>query len=242
MLPLIRPLSLLLSLLSLLLTAHSLRFTLKPGTRQCFTEDLPTSTKISGEATVGDGIGKMDIDVWVTTMQGTVLFHKRAPAHGKFTFKTPAAVKRQYSGIDSEEEDGEDYDWTDETYRFCIEHQSPQGVVMPEGASRKVSFSLENPDVSSAIEAGERRKEHGAASDAGVEEVSKRMRTMHSTMSLLISELTGMQQKERKNVKSNAKMSRNVTLMSLLAILLCIATSAAQYAYYKAYFKQKKMC
>lgn len=228
--------------LTLAPTVSALRFTLHPGTRQCFTEDLPTSTKIHATAAVGDGIGKMEIDVWITTMQGTVLYHHRAPSHGKLTFTTPAAVKRSYSGIDNDEPDDEDYAWTDETYRICLEHQNPQGAVLPAGAYRKVGFSIEDPALRKAIENGERRVSHGHASDDDVENVSQKLRTMHSTMSLLISELSTLQQRERKMVKRSKKDSGRIVWLCLLAIIFCAVTAATQYAYYKSYFRQKKMC
>jgi hypothetical protein len=218
-------------------SATGVRFALAPGTRRCFTEDLPTATRVAAEVRVSDGKGAMDIDVWVTTLTGRVLYHKRAPDHGKFSFTTAAATKTEHSGIDSEETDDEEYGWVDETYRFCVEHQKPVGAVMPADATRIIAFKVD--DSSSAAGGG---GTPGLAKQAAADRLALAMRKIHESLGSVIVDLTQLQQRERKLVHRVANTNTRLSLLSGLAIAVTVVTSAVQYRYFKAYFTQKKLC
>jgi emp24/gp25L/p24 family/GOLD len=211
------------------------RFSLEPGTRQCFTEDLPTQSRIEAEVRVADGKGAMEIDVWITTMKGRVLWHKRAPDHGKFVFTTGSVTKTQHSGIDSDDEDEVDYGWTDETYRICLEHQRPSGSVHPPGSSRIIAFHLTEEATGAA-------KGSQPVTGEAVNTLQLRMRTMHETLSLLITDLTMLQQRERKLVKRVSSTNQHIAILSGFAIAVSLLTALLQYHYYKKYFTQKKLC
>lgn len=214
----------------------AVRFSLAPGARRCFTEDLPTRARIAAEVRVSDGKGAMDIDVWVTTLAGAVLWHRRAPDHGKFAFTTGAATKTQHSGIDGEEDDDEDYGWVDETYRICVEHQLPPGRVVAGGAARTIALGL----MESSLAGGD----PGTlpAKDEAANRLQTRMRTMHETLSLVIGDLTKLQNRERKLVKRVKRTNVRIGYLSAIAVIVSVVTAVVQYQYYKQYFTQKKLC
>lgn len=223
------------ALAALAASAAALRFPLSPGSRRCFTEDLPTSSRIRAEVRVADGKGAMEIDVWVTTLKGAVLWHRRAPDHGKFAFTTPPATRTEHSGIDSDEEDDEEYGWMDETYRVCVEHQAPAGMVHAPDSSRMVYLSV------SETRAGDSESGSHAKSDAA-NNLQMKMRVMHESLSLLIGDLTKLQQRERKLVKRVGTTNGRLAWLCGTAVLVSAITSAIQYQYYKTYFTQKKLC
>lgn len=215
--------------------ALSLRFSLNPGERRCFTDDLPTSSHISASVLVTDGKGAMDIDVWVTTTEGRVLYHKRAPSHGSFSFETTTPKKTQHSGIDSEDDDDHMYGWVDETYRFCIEHQRTHGAVIDGDVSRLVSFEIK----------GSSQNMRMATNHAKVEATDKltsKMVDMHHTLNGLLDDLAVLQQRERALVRRVGHTTGRVSAFSALSVCVALVTSALQYKYFKTYFQNKKLC
>lgn len=209
------------------------RFAVSPGERRCFTDDLPAPSRISASVQVTDGKGAMDIDVWVTTTQGRVLYHKRAPSHGAFSFETVAPQKTQHSGIDDGDE--ETYGWVDETYRFCIEHQRAEGAVHGGDVKRFVSFKINE-----ASHGMRMRTTH--ANDQATDKLTTTMVDMHKTLSALVDDLAVLQQRERILVKRTSKTTGRVSVFSAVSVMVAVFTSAVQYKYFKTYFQSKKLC
>ncbi|KAI0562501.1 hypothetical protein FGB62_59g13 [Gracilaria domingensis] len=174
----------------------------------------------------------MEIDVWVTTLQGKVLYHKRAPDHGKFSFDTPA-IERQHKPADEYEYDDEEED----TYRICIEHQQKAGRVHPAGAKRAIEFNLDQAFAGSSTDGVER-----AAKATDTDRLQKSLRRMHTSLSGMIGDITRLQRRERMLIQRMEGTTGRVMMLAILSLFVTIATCAAQYKYYEGYFKQKKLC
>lgn len=219
--------------LSFIVSSNAIRFYLNPGIRRCFTEELPTDSKITGELNIATGKGDMEVDLWITTVQGKVLFNRRSTTHGKFSFRTPR--------IEGHQEDPDDYDYLDEpeedTFKICIEHQQSAGQAHPRGTNRAIYFH-----VNEAFSQEPHSLENKMAKASDTDRLQSTMRTMHTTLSGMIGDLSQLQRRER---LLTAKMEMTTSLVTRLAIfsfIVAIGTSALQFHYYKRYFKQKKLC
>ncbi|CAN8075195.1 unnamed protein product [Agarophyton chilense] len=218
--------------LSLILVADAVRFYLEPGQRRCFTEELPSGSKVTGETRVSGGKSDMDIDVWVTNLQGKVLYHKKAPDHGKFSFDTPK-IQRQHRPADEYEYEDEEED----TFRICIEHQQKAGRVHPAGTKRAIEFNLDQAFAGASTEGVDR-----AAKASDTDRLQKSLRRMHTSLSGMIGDMTRLQRRERMLTQKMEETTSHVMVLAILSLFVTVATCAAQYKYYEGYFKQKKLC
>lgn len=175
--------------------------------------------------------GDMNIDVWVTTLQGKVLYHRCAPSHGKLSFQTPHSERTHEEDIYLHEfHDDED------TFQICIEHQqNPSAVQTSPDASRVITLRL-NDIQSLAV----RHSRAATASDA--DRLLRSMRSMHTQLSGMIGDLTDLEQRERNTVSDVVRTTWYVTFLAIASLLVIGATSALQICYYKLYFKHKKVC
>jgi emp24/gp25L/p24 family/GOLD len=213
-----------------------LHFYLPAGVKRCFTEDLPTSTRVTGEVAVATGKGEMELDVWVTTMNDAVLYHKRSPSHGKFYFDTPAIHSRQYSGIEEDDDTiGMGYD--EETIRICIEHQRDPGAYSTEGARRLVSLRIDHPTPPGNMHASQKFAlgDHTTQLQDGLGRIQE-------ALSGLVSDLTLLQQRERVLVKRVHSTNTRVLTCVVISIFFAGLTAFLQLRHFKTYFKQKRLC
>lgn len=173
----------------------------------------------------------MPIDVWVTTLQGRVLYNKRAEDHGKFSFITPK-VEREHRPADDYEYEEEE----EETYRICIEHQQKAGRVHPAGTRRAIEFNLDQAfgGVSEDVER--------AAKATDTDRLQKSLRQMHTSLSGMIGDLTRLQRRERNLTARMEHTTGHVLVLAIFSLTVTIGICAAQYKYYEGYFKQKKLC
>lgn len=187
---------------------------------------------------MASGRGEMDIDVWITTMQGKVLYHRRSPEHGKFSFDTPGVPKDR----DHDMLDDDDYGYADaheeDTYKICIEHQQSPSRSHPPDTKRLISFHLNQ--AFNGANAGERLADAAGAKDT--DKLQATMRDMHTTLSGMIGDLSQLQKRERTLTNRMQRTTSRITWLSIFSLFITLATSALQFRYYKGYFKQKKLC
>lgn len=177
----------------------------------------------------------MEIDVWITTMDGNVLYHKRAADHGKFTFRTPS-VSKQHDDVEEDEYDYGQDDDEEDTFKICIEHQQHPSRAHPTGTHRLVSFKLHQ-----SFNGGTSSLEDAAtASDTDKLEAS--MRDIHTALSGMIGDLSQLQRRERVLTARMQRTTTRITSLAIFAVIVTMVTSAFQFKYYKGYFKQKKLC
>lgn len=197
---------------------------------------VPQFSQITGEALVASGRSEMDIDVWITTVQGKVLYHRRSSEHGKFSFDTPALSKEHEHDM----LDDDDYDYTDtneeDTYKICIEHQQSPSRSHPPGTKRLVSFHLNQ-----AFN-GAKNRYGDAAGAKDTDKLQATMRDMHTTLSGMIGDLSQLQKRERTLTNRMQRTTSRITWLAVFSLFVTLATSALQFRYYKGYFKQKKLC
>jgi hypothetical protein len=213
-----------------------LHFYLPAGVKRCYTEDLPTSTRVTGEVAVATGKGEMELDVWVTTMNDAVLYHKRSPSHGKFYFDTPAIHSRQYSGIE-EEDDAIGMGYDEETIRICIEHQKDPGAYGTEGARRLVSLRIDHP-----TPLGNMHNSQKFAQGDHTTQLQDGLGRIQETLSGLVSDLTVLQQRERTLVKRLHSTNTRVVTCAVISIFFAGLTSFLQLRHFRTYFKRKRLC
>lgn len=231
-----RRVSLLILLFQLLtLQSYAIRFYLNPGQRRCFTEDLPTGQKINGETRVSGGKGDMRIDVWITTVEGRVLYHKYADDHGKFTFDTPKLPNHRENEWADDYEDS--YIPEDDTYKVCIEHQQVAGRVHEPGTKRAVSIHFNE-----AMGMQSERQVSRAATSQSTDQLQSSMREIHNTLSAMIGDLAMLESRERFLTKRISGTIRQVTILAVVSLFVICLTSLLQFRYYKGYFQQKKLC
>lgn len=175
----------------------------------------------------------MEVDVWITTFSGQVLYHKRATSHGKFSFTTPAVRKTGASGV-NEDEDDEYASEEEDTYRVCLEHQQPASRSHPAGTRRLVSFHLDH-----AFNALYRGDRHAQVED--VDQLDRTMRQIHTSLLGMIGDLSRLEKRERDLMARIQSTTGRVTKFSIVALAILFGTSALQYKYYSTYFKQKKL-
>jgi len=192
--------------------------------------------QVTGEAMVADGKGEMAIDVWITTVEGRVLYHKRAPEHGKFSFQTPALPQDKHSGVD-DEDDEEDYmdEAEEDTFKVCLEHQQVASRGHQMGTQRLVYFHLHH--AFNAVSGGDK-----FASSADTDRLQATMRNMHSSLSAMVGDLSQMQRRERTLMARTQKTTARVTFFAIVSLIVIMGTSALQFKYYQGYFKRKKLC
>lgn len=224
---------------ALIAHTNAIRFYLDPGERRCFTEELPSLSRITGEVLVASGRGTMDIDVWITTMKGKVLYHRRSSEHGKFSFNTPAIAKEHHDETLDDYED--EYDYAEEsheedTFKICIEHQQAPSRAHPAGTRRMISFKLNQ-----AFN-GVHDRLNEAAGKGDTDKLQETMREMHTTLSGMIGDLSQLQRRERTLTRRMQRSAGRVTWLAAFSLVVTLATSFAQFRYYKGYFKQKKLC
>lgn len=223
-------------------------FYLAPGARRCFTEDLPSNSQILGEAGIVSGLGIMeDIDVWVTTLQGQVLFHRRDNTHGKFTFRTPPVPLTEHSGIDDEADEinGLDAGYDEDTYRICVEHQvGAEGSAWTthQNVRRMVSLRVHHSTVTGISSLSESVSGTSTAQSANANALEDSMRDMHTTLDSMAGDLAHLQEKERRLAKTVEETNRRVARVAGVSVALAGVTAAAQLRYFRMYFKRKKLC
>lgn len=181
----------------------------------------------------------MDIDVWITTISGKVLYHRRSSEHGKFSFNTPTVSKEHHDESLDDYED--DYDYAEDsheedTYKICIEHQQSPSRAHPPGTKRLISFRLNQAFNGARDKLGE------AAGKSDTDKLQVTMRDMHATLSAMIGDLSQLQKRERTLTHRMQRTTGRVTGLAMFSLVVTLATSALQFRYYKGYFKQKKLC
>jgi emp24/gp25L/p24 family/GOLD len=216
---------------------RGIHFYLQPGSRRCFTEDLPMGKTIPAEVSVASGKGVMELDVWVTTADGTVLYHKRSPSHGKFIFQTPVVQPRQYSGIDDEADDLVGMEYDEETIRVCVEHQQDPHAHAGDGSRRLVSLSMDHTTPPGGV-----HKDASLAHEGQAAQLQDGLSRVQDTLSSLVNDITMMQQRERILVRHLHSTNKRVATYAIFSILVAVCISFAQLQYFKTYFKQKKIC
>lgn len=185
---------------------------------------------------MASGRGEMEIDVWVTTVGGTVLYHRRAAEHGKFSFRTPA-LSRKYHADMMDDEDEYDYEEAraeEDTFKVCVEHQQVGSRAHAAGTRRMVSLKLNEahgPDGDDAAEKGD------------TDRLEATMKDMQASLRDMKLDLDHLQWREEKwLIEGMQRTTGRVTALAVFSLAVMVATSAMQYRYYLGYFKQKKLC
>lgn len=199
----------------------------------------------------------MEIDVWITTVPGKVLYHHRAPTHGKLSFETPMIdeneVDRHHEHHRRDMDGG--YDDNDEdTYQLCVEHQQPPSLVGTEGLSRVISIKLHDAYSNLVSQHGhqfEQYKGHVVHQQAGegvpateqhTTQLAQSMESMDQELRGMVVDLTRLQQKERGLTEHVKETASRVSVLAGISVAITMVTASVQFLYYRSYFKHKKVC
>lgn len=178
----------------------------------------------------------MDIDVWMSTLQGIVLYHKRAPAHGKLSFDTPHSSHAQHRQEDEEEDD-------EDTFQLCIEHQQAPSAIHEHGTSRVIIVRLHHLGVHGNLLGSHGDKGKGGAASIGdTDRLLLSMEGMHSELSGMVGDISKLEQNERGLTSHVKETASRVGSLAALSLAVTVVTAGLQFKYYKTYFKHKKVC
>lgn len=177
----------------------------------------------------------MDIDVWITTLQGKVLYHRCAPSHGKLSFLTPLAEHTGPHYDDYDDLELNDFRQDEDTFRICIEHQQNPSMAHVAGASRVITLRMKDVDTTVI-------RHNRAASASDTDRLQRSMRSMHNQLAAMVGDLTQLEHRERTLTKCVAQTAWRVSCLAALSLLVIFATSALQMSYYKTYLRHKKVC
>lgn len=176
----------------------------------------------------------MELDVWVTTLTGSVLYHRHGTHEGIVSFTTP----RAHAAHDMDDDAAADASGPHQkdTFRVCVEHQLRPSDAVARGARRLVSYRMDGAFVP-RLPVGGRR---ATAKGAGV--LVERMREMHASLAGMVGDLDRLEQREFRLLERNERTSRRLATLAGVSLVAIVATSVVQYNYYRAYFKEKKIC
>lgn len=223
----------LVALTLLLARASALRFYLKQGESRCFTFDAEADSLQRGDASVTAAGANLEVRITATggDPRAKPVYAGRLTGASKFSFRTPVHAPHLHSNNHYDDEDDED-DEDDvgaprAAYSACLTLVRADRVV-------PVSFSIRpaHPDVDPS---------DVAASDKGVKSVSIAMRQMHETLTQLTRDLSRLQQRERKLLDRNARVGKRIVSLAFFALIILVGSTAIQLAYFKSFFKQKKL-
>lgn len=183
----------------------------------------------------------MDIDVWVTSLQGKVLYHKCSTSHGVFTFDTPPSPEQYRYRQEQEDNDGgfelHEHPHDEDTYQVCIEHQQPPSSVHERGTTRVVYLSFSNDATDMTLNENSR-----AASESDADLLLNRMRSMHGVLVGMLTDLSVLEENERRLMGNVAHTASRISTLAAMSLLMIAMVSAMQMRYYSEYLKNKKLC
>ncbi|KAK1861622.1 hypothetical protein I4F81_004204 [Pyropia yezoensis] len=195
------------------------------------------SLQIKGEASISTGKGYMELDVWVITKNGRVLFHRRKTHHGKFSFTTPEHPDVDHSRPRNDEDTEEEmYGVEEDNYQVCIEHQDHPDAVHEAGTKRLVSFKL---DHSAAYDPSGGHTVAAKAKD--VDGVVRALEDMHHTLLSMKNQLDTLHYREKRLAKANEGTNERVAWYSSVGFVVLLLTGAYQSFYMKRYLTSKKI-
>lgn len=188
----------------------------------------------------------MDIDVWVTTLPGKVLYHKRAPDHGKLSFQTPSVRNLRVDAlhpdvVDNVDADAYGFDQSaedEDTFRVCVEHQDVPSSLHDDGAHRAISLRL--GDGSPAHTAADAATGMARAHDAN--RLVDSVLYMHEGLTAMVGDLSRLEARERALIDACRRTGTRVSVLAMAAVASAVAVTAAQSHYYGVFFKQNKLC
>jgi len=239
----------------------ALRFYLNNNEERCFTFDAEPGTRQRGEAKVerksqGHSVDntkdeEREIDVRVISTanehgrSGHVphLYSAKLRGATKFTFATPHRHhhnnnhnKEEDDDYEDEEEDEDDEDMGSGKgpragYKACVK--------LTLGASAAVKFTIRGHDSSSMISS--HPTDDNSASDNSVKGISIAMREMHNTLTHLTRDISRLQQREHMLMAHNNSVGSRVVTFAIISLVILLAATALQVAYFSKFFKQKKL-
>ncbi len=163
----------------------------------------------------------MDIDVWVTTLKGRVLYHRHGTEKGMISFMTP---KSEHLDLDDDDEEDND------TFRVCLEHQLRPSETLTQGAKRLVSYRLDKAQ----------HKLRGFQSHATLRHahtLTERLREIHTALSNMMGDLSFLEQRERRLLERNRLTLSRISFLASLSLIVMVATSCIQLTYYRQFFQ-----
>lgn len=186
----------------------------------------------------------MDIDVWVTNIQGIVLYHKCAPSHGVFTFHTPPSLNQHHHQYDHHHDDDPDdgfdlreFPHDEDTFQICIEHQQPPSGVSEAGTQRIVSLRIGNDATDVAL-----ADNNKAASVSDADRLLQHMQSMHGVLVAMVSDLSVLEEKERRLMGNVQHTASRISTLAAMSLSVIAVISVLQMRFYSDYFKDKKLC
>lgn len=215
--------------------AYGIRFHLQLGRRQCFTEDLPSYSRIIGDFQVSAGSGNAEVYLQISSLNGQVVFESQGHDHGKFAFQTLPVARTWQSGIVDDDLEN-DMTVEDETYRICFLYSKSTKSDEQVESLRMVYFAIDGDDKIDR----DAVKTYAITQDT--DNLESKLRLMQSELSSFVGDLSSLEQSERRLVSSMGAASRYLTMLANFSLLFIIVVCVVQFKYFKLYFVRNKIC
>lgn len=211
-------------LVGLVTKTLSMQMELRFGERKCFNEDVPIDRRILVEFHCAAGSKPMELDLFVTNMNGKVLIHKSGLSHLRTTIEAPKVPHKSLYGSYHKA--------IFTTYRFCLMHQTVPSQVAAE-TGRKVEFRIRaaavESDSSGALQAGQASDTQGALHELEGEVIE------------LLKNMDSLNEEERLLAMTNEAMSRFVVTLGSLSSLVVLAVGTLQLEIIQIIFKNRRL-
>lgn len=214
-----------------------LRFYLIDRERACFFISAPQQSLIRGEATLENGPGSAKIFVEIS--HGSRMIYERHDSQiGKFSAMSLPAQDTTMEKPAYAEDNQEDLGYQHEAiYKACVLLTAEQGPELHHRVKRAVTFKLNVP-----MGADDENPTKGNVRAEHVDSASQALKDMLNHLHGMVTDLTALQSRERKLVARNERTASHLGQLTIVSILVLLATSSFQFANYKQYFKSKKLC
>mmetsp|Transcript_9988 Transcript_9988/g.30498 ORF Transcript_9988/g.30498 Transcript_9988/m.30498 type:complete len:232 (-) Transcript_9988:404-1099(-) len=211
--------------------ASGVQFYLPHGKRQCFTETLPTETKVVTEYMVAAGKGEMPIDFEVKDLHGKVVYSKSNVDHGKVAFTTPKSLEdnEDYYDYDAEPYENEISGTT--KYELCFENKF-SGSPDPD-MRRRVAVKILKGQMA--------RDYKKIAEDEHLSNLEISLEAMNDELKELLQELEDVRLREDSLRMLNERTNKRVVIYSAIACVVMMGVGGYQMFYMRNYFRKKKL-
>ncbi|EME31951.1 emp24/gp25L/p24 family protein [Galdieria sulphuraria] len=216
-------------------TSIAFEFYLNKNAKLCFTEQLTSNTKVSGEYAVAGSEGTMSVDLTVIGPDRRDYFSKLGIESGRFTFKTPKhpILKPEDAKYAADEH------FPPAVYHFCFSARSlpenieanahqPQ-VVTRRRVSLKVDVLPTERDYARLA-----KEEHLNSLEVALRRIEDEIRQFSNELDILSS-----REQTMRNI--NEITNSRVTWLGIFNVLVMIAAGIYEMYHMKNYFRHKKL-
>ncbi|GJQ11514.1 hypothetical protein GpartN1_g3305.t1 [Galdieria partita] len=217
-------------------TCQAFEFYLNQNAKLCFTEQLPSNTKVSGEYAVAGSEGTMSVDLTVIGPDRRDYFSKLGIESGRFTFKTPKhpILKPEDAKYAMDEH------FPPAVYHFCFSARSiPENI---ETNSNQQPHVVTRRRVSLKVDVLPTERDYARlAKEEHLNSLEVALRRIEDEIRQFSSELDILSSREQTMRNINEITNSRVTWLGIFNVVVMIAAGVYEMYHMKNYFRHKKL-